>query len=235
MTITEEQLAYINKRLQSNEIEQIRNFLSLDSKYDDIPSDMCLCDRAPGSSHFVKPKPHFKSEYCFENDNRETTPIKTSKKSDSAQKVINLNTVPTKNSVSSPNNFSFNIPKEFQGKSNPVLGTKQKSIFSFTRPPYRTSSVIIEELPNEPSNNKDANVRVKPNETFANKNVKITDKSQTIDDEQVKVPNAKILNENNEQSSNSNGECNKISREKVKVADKYKNKTRKPEKYIPNV
>lgn len=235
MPITEEQPENINKSSQSNEIEETINFLSqLDSTYN-LPSYVCFCDRAPGPSRFLRPRPHFKAEYCFENDTRGTTTIKTSKKSDSAQKVINLNTMPTKKSVSSPNNFSSNIPKEFQEKSNPVLGTKQKSIFSFTRPPCRTSSVIIEELPNEPSNNKYANVRVKPDETVANKNTIITNKSQTNDDEQVKVPNAKNLNKNNEQSGNSNKKCNKISRGKVKVADKYKNKTRKPEKYIPKV
>ncbi|XP_076481132.1 spag1 axonemal dynein assembly factor [Bombus vancouverensis nearcticus] len=213
MTIAEEQPENINRRSQSNEIEETRNFLSQFGSLFNISSYICFCDRAPGPSHCLRPRPHIKAEYCFENDNRGTTTIKTSNKSDSAQKVINLNTVPTKNSVSS-NNFSSNIPKEFQEKSNPVLGTKQKSIFSFARPPCQTSSVIIEELPNEPSKNKYANDRIKPNETVANKNTKITNKRQTNDDEQVEVPNAKSLNKNSEQSGNSNKKCNRISRGK---------------------
>lgn len=213
MTITEEQTENINKRSQSNEIEGTRNFLSLLGSTFNLPSYVCFCDRAPGPSHALTPRPHFKTEYCSENDNRGTTT----------------------NSVFSPNNVSSNIPKKFQEKSNYALGTKKKSIFSFTRPPCRTNSVIIEELPNEPSNNTYANVRVKSNETVANKNTNITNKSQTNDDEQVKVPNAKNLNKNSEQSGNSNKNCNNISRGKVKVADKYKNKTRKPEKYIPKV
>ncbi|XP_033300042.1 sperm-associated antigen 1 [Bombus bifarius] len=231
MTIAEEQPENINRRSQLNEIEETRNFLSQFGSLFNISSYICFCDRAPGPSHCLRPRPHIKAEYCFENDNRGTTTIKTSKKSDSAQKVINLNTVPTKNSVSS-NNFSSNIPKEFQEKSNPVLGTKQKSIFSFARPPCQTSSVIIEELPNEPSKNKYANDRIKPNETVANKNTKITNKRQTNDDEQEEVPNAKSLNKNSEQSGNSNKKCNRISRGKVKVAAKCKNEIRKPEKYI---
>lgn len=231
MTITEEQTEDTNKRSWSNEIEETRNYISQRVPTFNLQNYICFCDKAPGPSHYLRPRPHIRAEYCSEND-KGTTTIKTSKKSDSAQKVINLNTVPTKKSVSSPNNFYFNIPQE---RSIPVSGTKQKSIFSFTRPPARTNSVIIEELPNEPSNNEYANVRIKPNETVANKNTEVTNKSQTNDDKQVEVPNAKNLNENSEQSGNSNQKCNKISSGKVKVADKYKNKTSKPEKYIPKV
>ncbi|XP_043600833.1 RNA polymerase II-associated protein 3 isoform X2 [Bombus pyrosoma] len=234
MTITEEQIEDTNKRSheRSNEIEETRNYISQPDSSFNLENHICFCDKAPGPSHCLRPRPHIKAEYCFEDD-KGTTTIKTSKKSNSAQKIINLNTVPTKNYVSFPNNFSFNIPKETQEKSNPVFGTKQKSIFSFTRPPARTSSVIIEELPNEPSNNQYANVRIKPNKTVANKNTEVTNKSETNDDKQVEVPNAKNLNKSNEQSGNSNKKCNKISPGKVKVADKYKNKTSKPEKYIP--
>ncbi|XP_071866285.1 spag1 axonemal dynein assembly factor [Bombus fervidus] len=216
MTIKEEQTGDTNKRSRSDEIEICRNFFSLFGSQFNLEDCICFCDRAPGPSHCLSPRPHIKGEYCFEDDNRNET-IKTSKESNSAQKVINLNTVPTKNS----SNSSSNIPRE---KSNPVLNTKQKSIFSFTRP-ARTSSVIIEELPNEPSNNKYANVRIKSNKKVANENTEDTNKSQTNTDKQAEVPNAKNLNKNSEQSGNSN--------KKVKVADKYKNKTSKPEKYIP--
>ncbi|XP_012172630.1 uncharacterized protein LOC100646487 isoform X2 [Bombus terrestris] len=233
MDITEEQTEDRNKKLQSNETMDAIYFLSQLGSRLDVPSNICFCHRAPGPSHCLTPRPHIKAEYCFEDDNRGTTTIKTSKKSDSAKKVINLNNAPTKNFVSSPNNFSSNIPKETQEKSNPVLGTKQKSIFSFTRPSPQPSTVIIEELPNEPSNNKHANVRIKPSETVVNKNTELKDKSQTNDGKQVVVPNAKNLNKNSEQNGNSNKKCNKISPGKVKVADKYKNKASKPKKYIP--
>lgn len=233
MNITE-QTEDTNKRLWSNESEETRNISQHDSEFN-IQNYICFCDKAPGPSHYLRPGPHIRAEYCFEND-KGTTTIKTSKKSDSAQKVINLNTVPTKNFVPPPNNFYYNIPKETPGMSIPFLGTKQKSIFSFIRPPppARTSSVIIEELPNEPSNDTYANVRIKANETVAN-NTEVTNKSQMNDDKQVEVPNAKNLNKNSEQSGNSNQKCNKISPGKVKVADKYKNTTSKPEKYIPKV
>lgn len=209
MTITEEQTNDTNKRSheRSNEIEETRNYISQRDSRFNLQNYICFCDKAPGPSHCLRPRPHIKAEYCFEDD-KGTTTIKTSKKSNSAQKVINLNTVPTKNYVSFPNNFSSNILNVAQDLG---LGAKQKSIFSFTRPPARTSSVIIEELPNEPSNNQYANVRIKSNKTVANKNTEVTNKGETNYDKQVEVPNAKNLNKSNEQSGNSNKKCNKIS------------------------
>ena len=116
---------------------------------------------------------------------------------------------------------------------------KQKSIFSFTRPPARTNSVVIEELPSEFSANDkiDANVKTKSNETVANMSkfneVAINKKMSS---RQIKTSDTKNLNKNSEQSmSNLNDKCYKMSPRKVQVADKYKNKTSKSEKYISKV
>ena len=228
MTIKEEKTENINKKPTSNEIEEIKSYIPQFGSKLNLSSSICYCDKAPGPSQNLKPRPHIKAEYCLENDDIKTT-VKSSKISEIVQNVS------TEDLVSPPNNCSSNVSKVTQEKSNPTSAMKQKSIFSFTRPPARTNSVVIEELPSE-FNNNDANVKTKSNETVANKskfNAEVANKNMS--NKQVRTSDTKNLNKNNEQSDNLNNKCYKMSPRKVEVADKYKNKTSKSEKYISKV
>lgn len=228
MTITEEQTENTNKKLISklNEFEEKKNYVSQFNS-----NSICYCDKAPGPSRNLNPSPHIKAEYCLENNNRETTIIKSidnSKKSENVQKVINVSTELFKNPVSSSNNYSSNVSKLYEEKNDPdLLTTKHKSTFSRTKSPIGTNSVIIEELPNESSNKNYINVEIKSKET-TNKsisNTKIKNKNKTSD-KQIKLKN---LTKNCEKYY-----LNEKPR-KIEMADKYKNKTSKEEKPITKV
>lgn len=223
MTIKEEKTENINKKPTSNEIEEIKSYIPQFGSKLNLSSSICYCDKAPGPSQNLKPRPHIKAEYCLENDDIKTT-VKSSKISEIVQNVS------TEDLISPPNNCSSNVSKVTQEKSNPTSAMKQKSIFSFTRP-ARTNSVVIEELPSE-FNNNNANVKTKSNETVANKSkfsAEVANKNMS--NKQVRSSDTKNLNKNNEQSNNLNNKCYKMSPRKVEVADKYKNKTSRSEKY----
>lgn len=226
MTIQEEKTEDIDKKPTTNEIEGIKSYIPQFGSKLNLSSSICYCDKAPGPSQNLKPRPHIKAEYCLENDDIKTT-VKSSKISEIVQNVS------TEDLVSPPNNCSSNVSKVTQEKGNPTSAMKQKSIFSFTRPPARTNSVIIEELPSE-FNNNNANVKTKSNETVANKskfNAEVANKNMS--NKQVRTSDTKNLNKNSEQSDNLNNKCYKMSQPRmVEVADKYKNKTSKSEKYI---
>ncbi|XP_076677128.1 spag1 axonemal dynein assembly factor [Andrena cerasifolii] len=111
------------------------------SKFD-IENSICYCDRAPGPSQNLRPRPHFKADYCLGNETKQ----KVTTKNDVLKKIE-----PPKNSTfSSPNVNSSNASKSIQERSSPF--TKPKSIFSYAMPAKRSSSVIIEELPSEACN-----------------------------------------------------------------------------------
>ncbi|OAD61633.1 Sperm-associated antigen 1 [Eufriesea mexicana] len=150
MTIKEEQKEDINKKSKFNEMEEKRNYFSQFESRLNLSSCICYCDKAPGPSQNLRPRPHIKAEYCFEDDNKKMAKNVISKKPESDKKVIKTNTELTGSSVSSSNkpNNSTNIYKLCQEKNN-SSSMKPKSIFSFTRPSKRTNSVIIEELPSE--------------------------------------------------------------------------------------
>ncbi|KOC59454.1 Sperm-associated antigen 1 [Habropoda laboriosa] len=218
MTI-EEQTEDMNEEPKLNKIEEKRIYSSqIDSKLNRANS-ICYCDRAPGPSQNLRPRPHLKADYCLDNENKLAATIKTdvSKKSETDR---GKNTSETfKNPTFSPNNRSSNLTKLVQEQNNSTV--KQKSIFSYTMPPRQTNSVIIEELPSESKNNSSANVKAISNETVANKNnsnTKSNSKSKVSDDKQVKSSNYTLS-----------------SPRKIEVADKYENKTSKEEKYFPKV
>ncbi|KAG7190234.1 hypothetical protein KM043_006356 [Ampulex compressa] len=84
--------------------------------------EVCFCNKAPGSSKYVEPRPHLKSDYCSENTN-----------------TINMT------SSTSKHRSSF-------AKTNSSLKmSKTKSIYSFVTPhnANKSSTVVIEELPPE--------------------------------------------------------------------------------------
>lgn len=179
-----------------------------------IESSICYCDRAPGPSQNIRPRPHFKADYCLGNETKQ----KVTTKNDVLKKIE-----PPKNSTySSPNVNSSNVSKSIQEKS--CSFTKPKSIFSYAMPAKRSSSVIIEDLPSEACNYNSAD----------NKNkeclCKTIHKNRNDADKVTRESNVRNTTKYREDNSNT-----KLSPRKIQVADKYENKTSKSEKYVSMV
>ncbi|CAK9808514.1 Sperm-associated antigen 1 [Anthophora quadrimaculata] len=206
-----------NEEIKSNKFEEKGIYSSQISSQLNIANSICYCDRAPGPSQNLRPRPHLKADYCLDND-KLTTNIKSSvSKRSETDRDRNTSQNLYKNPTSSSDNSSLNVTKPIQEQSNSTSIVKQKSIFSYTMPPKRTNPVIIEELPNE-TKKSSANVKAKSNETVANKS----------------NPNAKSKSKSKSSDSKQGRETSFMaSPRKIQVADKYENKTSKEEKYIP--
>ncbi|XP_043265650.1 RNA polymerase II-associated protein 3 [Colletes gigas] len=192
---------------KSNEIVKNKSFYQQFESKLSIENNICFCDRAPGPSQNLRPRPHFKADYCLDNVNKQKETIK--------------NDVSKKSELSKRSNSA-------QERSSSLF-TNPKSIFSCAMPPKRGNSVIIEELPSEPCNN---GVKSKSNEMAANKNNSNTNTSntnKTYDDKKSKL-NVKNVKKSHEQNSNS---FNTVSSPReIQVADKYEIKTSKSKKCI---
>lgn len=215
MTIVE-QNEDTNIESKSNEVEDSKSFDQQSESKLINEKNICFCDRAPGPSQNLRPRPHFKADYCLEIDNRQKVTIKNDvlKRSESS-KIL------TTWSASTQEKNSF--------LSQP------KSIFSCAMPPKRNNSVIIEELPNETCNNNFVNEKCKSSKVTSNKNssnTKIANNDKTSGDKKLDV---KKLNKNHEQNDNFDTCDPTSSPRKIQVANKYEIKTSKSEKYVSKV
>ncbi|XP_076651731.1 spag1 axonemal dynein assembly factor [Halictus rubicundus] len=174
-----------------------------------IGNSICFCDRAPGPSQNLRPRPHFKADYCLENDNKQNIIVKND-----ASKILESR----KNSTTNV----FNSAKE---NTTSYLFKNPKSIFSCPMPSKQNGAVIIEELPNESINNNCPENKNMSNGTTSNKNninAKLINNNKMTE---AKRPNVK--------KSNKNCEVNVTSPRKSQAADKCERKASKPEKYVP--
>ncbi|XP_076758384.1 spag1 axonemal dynein assembly factor [Xylocopa sonorina] len=235
MTIEEEQAENIKEQLKSIETLEKRNYISQINSKLNLSNSICYCDKAPGPSQNLRPRPHIKGDYCFENDHRQTQAIKNSTTKKSGSNHCKSTSEISKSSVTTLDNRSSNISKSSQGKDISNSMAKQKSIFSVTKP-KKTSSVIIEELPSEANNNNLACNQIKSNETRMtdnNSSSKIMNESKTYNDKQSNVSNGEDLNRNYEQNCNFDENNDEESLRKMEVNDKCENKTNKQEMYLP--
>ncbi|XP_034179050.2 spag1 axonemal dynein assembly factor [Osmia lignaria lignaria] len=219
----EEQTEDTNEKLKStkNSNEQFKERLSLENS-------ICFCDRAPGPSQNLGPRPHIKADYCLEDEKKQTVTIKNNvpKKPETERKNTSG---PAKiiDSSSKGNNRSFNAQK----KNDSPQTTKPKSIFSCSVPSKRASSVLIEEIPRESSDSNSMAVKSESKEIAKSKTV---NKNNKCDNKTINASSIRNLNRNLEENCNLNGKHDtKWSPRKVQVADKYTNKTSKSEKYVP--
>lgn len=140
-----------------------------------VNSNICYCDRAPGSSRNVATKPHIKASYCVESSesgskaanaaaNKSST--MTTRAAASGDKLSPVAKDPGRGDKTSKTRDAgdkgddvFTIRREsLPGPPSVVRDGLQKSIFSFASLPRKgKSSVIIEELPSdEPRKVRDA-------------------------------------------------------------------------------
>lgn len=136
-----------------------------------INSDICYCDRAPGSSRSIATKPHLKASYCVETKSNKTTAVAAAV-ADTAANKSNVKTTrdssrddklsPIARDFSARNKTTrlqdtvksddiFTISRESFPGPRSAKGRLEKSIFSCVSPVCKTkpSTVIIEELPSE--------------------------------------------------------------------------------------
>ncbi|KZC15004.1 Sperm-associated antigen 1, partial [Dufourea novaeangliae] len=146
MTIVEQNETE-NEKSQINNVGENQNYSKQSTKKLGIENSICYCDRAPGPSQYLKPRPHFRADYCLDNDNRHNIMIKND--------VLKIPEFNANQNLSST-----------QGTKSSSSFTKPKSIFSCPTPSKRNSTVIIEELPNETCNNNSATNRNKFNGTI---------------------------------------------------------------------
>lgn len=130
-----------------------------------VNSNICYCDRAPGSSRNVATKPHIKASYCVES----------SESSKAANAAANKSNAMTTHAAASGDKLSpvakdpgradktsktrdagdkgddvFTIRRDSLPRPRAVRDSLQKSIFSCLSSPRKgKSSVIIEELPSD--------------------------------------------------------------------------------------
>nr|XP_033322305.1 sperm-associated antigen 1 isoform X2 [Megalopta genalis] len=175
-----------------------------------IGSNICFCDRAPGPSQNLRPRPHFRADYCLQNDKPKAIARNSSTKTSESQK-----------------NSAANVSNSTQENKSPHLFRNPKSIFSCPTPSKQNSSVIIEELPNEPYNNNISKNKIISNGTTSNNNnnncnAKPTNNSKTSEAKKSAV-----------KKSNKNYEPNIIAPKTIQVANKCESKTSNPEKHVP--
>ncbi|XP_076301288.1 spag1 axonemal dynein assembly factor [Lasioglossum baleicum] len=189
---------------QINKTETNNNYKQPEPKLN-IGNSICFCDRAPGPSQNLGPRPHFKADYCLENDNREKIIARND-----ASKIFG-----------SPEN-SFNSTKE---NTSSYLFRNPKSIFTCPMPSRQNGAVIIEELPNESINNNSPENKNISNGTASKKN--------NIDRKLPNNNKAAEAEKSNVKKSTKNCEVNVTSARKHEAADKCERKASKPEKYDP--
>lgn len=203
-----------NEEPKSNGIEESKNCRSQFQSKLNIENSICYCDRAPGPSQNVRPRPHFRTDYCLD-DSKEKATIKNnnSKKTKSPK-----NSTPPLSNVNS-------VSQMQEQKSFPTF-TKPKSIFSCAMPPKRTNSVIIEELPNEPRNSNSTDIKKKSDKKVANKDnssAASVNNKNACDDKTTIKSNARNLN-GLDKSGNTYEKVNvKLSPREIRIADKYEN------------
>ncbi|XP_020281725.1 RNA polymerase II-associated protein 3 isoform X2 [Pseudomyrmex gracilis] len=131
-----------------------------------VNSNICYCDRAPGSSRSIATKPHLKASYCVEAESNKATAAADAVANKSKKR-------PTRDSSSGGNKLSpvakdfgdgYKTTKRDAGSGDDVFATSreslpksrgaqgaslEKSIFSCVFAPRKakSSTVVIEELP----------------------------------------------------------------------------------------
>ncbi|XP_078032514.1 spag1 axonemal dynein assembly factor [Augochlora pura] len=173
-----------------------------------IENNICFCDRAPGPSQNLRPRPHFKADYCLQNDKPKIIVTNNSAKISESRK-----------------NLVANVSNSTQENNSPYLFKNPKSIFSCPMPSKQSSSVIIEELPNEPYNNNISTNKIISNGTTSNNNnydAKLTNNRKMCDDKKSAI-----------KKPNKNCEPNITTPKNIEVANKYESKTSNPEKHVP--
>ncbi|XP_031844780.1 spag1 axonemal dynein assembly factor isoform X2 [Nomia melanderi] len=190
---------------QNKKTEENNNYNKQSESKVNIESSICYCDRAPGPSKNLRPRPHFKGDYCLENDNKQKVLVETnvSKRPELNKNLIDKVYNSTQRNTNSP---SFENPK---------------SIFSYPMPSKRSSSVIIEELPSEFSNNNPKENKSISNGTSLNKNNFNKNSNKTSETNKLNV-----------EKSNENCKLDVASTPRKIQDDKYERKTCKSEKYI---
>jgi len=137
-----------------------------------VNSDICYCDRAPGSSRSIATKPHLKASYCVETKSNKASRVAAAAVADIATNKSNEKTTrdsssddklspvardfgarnKTTKSRDARTDDIFTISHEsFSGLRGPK-SKLEKSIFSCVSSPVsktKPSTVIIEELPND--------------------------------------------------------------------------------------
>ncbi|XP_012140806.2 spag1 axonemal dynein assembly factor [Megachile rotundata] len=202
-----------DEKLKSCKSEQLKERMNLEK-------NICFCDRAPGPSQNLVPRPHIKADYCLENEKK----IK--------------NNIPKKSETDYSNNIArpiktldSNNRSNIQIKNDSYQTTKPRSIFSCTTPSKRANSVLIKEIPKESSDSNSSNVKSNSNQINKPKMIKDNNKR---DKKKISESNIRDLNKNFEENFNMNRKHHtKWSPGKIKVADKYTNKTSKEEKCVP--
>ncbi|XP_014486216.1 PREDICTED: auxilin-related protein 1 [Dinoponera quadriceps] len=130
-----------------------------------VNSNICYCDRAPGSSRNVATKPHIKASYCVESSEGSKAANAAANKSNamttraaaSGDKLSPVAKDPGRGDKTSKardaghkSNDVFTIRCESLPRPRAVRDSLQKSIFSCVSSSRKgKSSVIIEELPND--------------------------------------------------------------------------------------
>ncbi|XP_076241980.1 spag1 axonemal dynein assembly factor [Calliopsis andreniformis] len=166
--------------------------------------NICYCNRVPGVSLNLSPRPHFKTNYCLENEEKFVVKNNNSKKSITAKNAT----------------FSLNSTNLLQEKRSSPPFTNPKSIFSCAMPSKRNNSVIIEELSSEPRSNNSADNKNKSSYKTTkeyNLNMSTANKQYDCESKRIYKLNAKNLN-------------TEVSPTKIRIPDKYENKTSKSEK-----
>ncbi|XP_011063061.1 PREDICTED: uncharacterized protein LOC105151201 [Acromyrmex echinatior] len=136
-----------------------------------VNSDICYCDRAPGSSRSIATKPHLKASYCVETKSNKATTVaaavadtvanksneKTTRDSSSGDKLspVARNFGAKNKTTRSQDPESediFTISRESFPGLRGAKNRLEKSIFSCVSSPMnktKPSTVIIEELPSD--------------------------------------------------------------------------------------
>lgn len=197
-----------DKGPQNKKTGENNNYIKQFTSKLNVESSICYCDRAPGPSRNLRPRPHFKGDYCLENDNKQRVLVKTNV---SKRPELHKNPI---NEVSSST----------QGNMNSPLFKNPKSIFSYPMPSKRNSSVIIEELPSEFNNNNSKENKSTSNGTSLNKNNFNKNSNQSSK-----------TNELNVEKSNENCKIDVASTPRKIQVDNYERRTCKLEKYISMV
>ncbi|XP_026670746.1 RNA polymerase II-associated protein 3 [Ceratina calcarata] len=228
----EEQISDTEEKSKSNGTEEKQKFIPQSSSMLSLSNSICYCDKAPGPSQYLRPRPHIKADYCLENEQARTNKNSATNKPETGHRKYTPEL--TRSPITSLNNLSYNVSKSFQDKGSSSTA-KQKSIFSYTKPCKQTNSVIIEELPTETSDNDFFNTIDKSNDEILNRNnvnAKVASKNEISEDEQIGMSSIKSSNTNHEQSHSSNEKkCKKSSLTNIETADKNKETVEKT--YIP--
>ncbi|EFN89355.1 Sperm-associated antigen 1 [Harpegnathos saltator] len=130
-----------------------------------VNSNICYCDRAPGSSRNVATKPHIKASYCVESSESSKAANAVANKSNamttraaaSGDKLSPVAKDPVRGDKTSKTRDAgdkgddiFTIRRESLPRPSAVKDSLQKSIFSYMSLSQKgKSSVIIEELPSD--------------------------------------------------------------------------------------